>query len=297
MFSAIRGKLASYLLPLCAPMAILAGQILHRCIHVADGAEQGEDTGEIGVKWPRVDDWFCIAAVAVGVAAALLLLAPLQWLVPAAQTQTMTHAVGGTLVYDTMEFVRSCCWWLLPAGLALAAAGAWLRWIWHLNPQRRGAALAALWVAFVLFYLAAFTSENRLQTPTGDVAMLAALEAKTGLHHPKLVRFGITDSTLTFYNDRAAPFTDSADKDGSKQIRTWLKDHPHDLVIFAENREWEKLATQDPHLTGEFTTVMTWKVWSRDKPRLLLRPISAATAPAPATMRGNEEGDEGAEER
>lgn len=169
VFSLMSGKLATYVLPLCPPLALLNGLMLQRWLSGLATTSGGrrrppEVVGTLGV--------FVILTVAGIIAGAALL--------------------GGHLLRWT------------PALLPLPVACLWLWFMWRRRPQRRGPGLAAVWAAWMIAWVAIFVMEDDALAPHDAAALVQRARVQTGDKQPSIYTFGFSDPTLSFYNRKEA---------------------------------------------------------------------------------------------
>lgn len=234
LFSIPSGKLESYILPLCPPLAILTGLMLERWL-------TGEnDKPPTGYKPPEVKGTMLVvtALCVIGaIVAAIIELGPRNGWVP-------------------VPFV------IVPISCA------WLMKIWS-RRERRATGLAVVWLAIVFSVLWGEAMASRFVQPWGTPAMLAALEKQTGQSQPMLTCLGHDDNSLSFYTGRFVQRTDSL-----TDLHEQLSQHGPSLVIVAEEEKWKELIAADPAVNDQFQQVMTWRLWSKEEQLLLLRPVS-----------------------
>ncbi|MHB1156114.1 MAG: ArnT family glycosyltransferase [Phycisphaerales bacterium] len=259
MFSIPSGKLASYILPLCPPLAMLTALMLERWL-------TGEnDNPPADYKPPEVKGTMLVvtALCAIGaIAAAIIVLGPRKWWVP-------------------VPFVIvpiSCAWlmmiWSQPGKQANRAGQASRAVPGPGIPapgisRHRAIGLAVVWLAIVFSVLWGEAMASRFVRPWGTPAMLAALEQKTGLSQPMLTSFGHDDNSLSFYTGRFVPRTDSL-----AELHEQLSQHGSSLVIVVEEAKWKKLTAAEPAVADQFRQVMTWRLWPKKEQLLLLRPAA-----------------------
>ncbi len=284
LYSCIRGKLPAYLMPLCAPLAILTAPVLARCL---DGARPLR-----GLKWPRVAECSGIAAIVIGAACILFVTIPVSWLTALARPALFPDALFGDAPGPhAIEIVHAGCAWFFPAGVFLMGAGAWLIRAWSQPPprqekanlrstaviasglagpwlRRRRSALAALWLALGGLLFAAFHCESTLLMPRGTPTFLAAMHHILGNTPAQLVTYEIHDSTVNYYSDKQISAADTP-----AELRRWAADHPGDLVVVTQADCWQSLGAKDPAVTEAFDALLNWdvEVWAEKSPWQVLR--------------------------
>ncbi|MFA7237762.1 MAG: glycosyltransferase family 39 protein [Phycisphaeraceae bacterium] len=234
IFSIPSGKLASYITPLCPPLAILTGLMLERWL---TGENENPPPPE-GYKPPEVKG-------------------------------TMLVVTGlctiGAIIAAIIVMGKSNGWVPVPF-VIVPISCAWLMAIWS-RRERRATGLAVVWLAIVFSVLWGEAMASRFVQPWGTPAMLTALEKQTGLSQPMLTSFGHDDNSLSFYTGRFVQRTDSL-----TDLHQQLSQHGASLVIVAEEADWKKLTDAEPAAANEFVQVMTWRLWPKKANLLLLRP-------------------------
>lgn len=166
MFSIMSGKLATYLLPLCPPLALLNGLMLERWLTGA--AERCRRPPEV--------------VRTLGVFVILL--------------------VSGIIAGAALFSVR-LLWWTPPL-LLPAAACLWMWMIWKRQAARRAAGLAAVWAAWMVSWATIFLMENDVLAPYSAAALVRQVRDLSGDGQPSIYTLGFADPTLGFYNGREA---------------------------------------------------------------------------------------------
>jgi len=168
MFSLISGKLVSYLLPLCPPLAILNGLMLERWL---DGTN---DRAVAGWRPPDVivTSSICVLlATAAAIAAAVWTRWPVGWLA-------------------------------LPL-LVIPGAYLWSWMIWKRGPRARALGMAAIFVVSMASWMWAFELEDEARRPSSEADLVSHLRLVTGSPTPVIATYGFSDPALTFYSGRA----------------------------------------------------------------------------------------------
>ncbi len=232
MFSLIKGKLATYILPLCAPLALLTGQMLLGWI------ERKHDHPPKGIKPPEVVATFFIClAIAMAV-------------------------IMGLLIYQ-----YGAGFPLAPVFMAgVLAASAWMWRIWQRKPTWRAAALLIVFLAYAVNVSAAMELEDAILTPGSSKVLMQVIKKQLHLPHPEIVTYGYRDTTMGFYYD------DWNESETPAELRHWLNKADPDLVIVAETKDWKKLEVTHPALAGRFTRMFKWNRSPITKNRWVLRP-------------------------
>jgi 4-amino-4-deoxy-L-arabinose transferase-like glycosyltransferase len=164
MFSMISGKLATYLLPICPPMAVLTAIML-------DGWLTGRhDQRRPGVRPPEV---------VIGLAATTIL-------------------VCGGLIAAVIITRWQYLWIVLPV-LSMPLASIWALRLWRREPSSRGWGLAAVWIAWLGSWVWLYKVVDGMRQPSNAALLVQRVSTLTG-QSPTLVTYGFADPTLSFYN-------------------------------------------------------------------------------------------------
>lgn len=252
VFSLVRGKLPSYLLPVAAPVAILTGRMLRRQADPNHRAASGE-------RPPRI-----AGVLAVGLVGALLLVTAL-WLLP---VRWLGHGSPGGFA-GVLAALRAALPWAPLALVPAAAAAALLASLWNRSLEWRLPGLAAVWIGLLIAWAGGVEIEDHLTQPGSDAQLLAAIERKTALHEPSLALFGYGDDSLSFYAHRPVP---RLDRDA---LAAAAAAHPRDLVVIADPDDWSKMRGNHPEIASRFAVTMEWRGSPVAPSRLVLRPVES----------------------
>lgn len=239
IFSIISQKLASYLLPLGPPIALLAATTLE---------------GLLSGRWRD----------------------PAQDRRPIPLARNLVVIVSGICIAAVVLIPRRLGAAYLPVAwpvLPLLVLGVWLWRTWEQRPEWRGRGLALMWSAMAVAWLWGWHVEDRFQIPGGDRRLVAAIRQATGLDRPYLLVCGPKDDSLAFYLGR--PVLAEREPDLIRQL--W-REHPNDFIVVADDYVWQRLERQHPEFTREFENVLTWPRPPLSRPRLVLRPRPDAVA-------------------
>lgn len=218
-FSLMSGKLGSYLLPLCGPMAILNGLMLEQWLLGSRGRTAG------GLRLPdvRITLAICLLIIFLFCIAAALWFTPL---------------LAGYLV---------------PMGM-LVVASLWLWQLWNRQPEFRSVGLAIVWGVWIFNWWMFFEMEDKLAEHRNPQRLVERIRDITGSQHPTILTYGFTDPTLSFYNNSGAQRL-RAGKAGEK----FIDQSGEDGVILVDDDVWDDFAADFPQRIAQFETVGTWQ--------------------------------------
>lgn len=222
MFTLIKGKLATYILPLCAPLALITGQMLLQWL---DGKHDNPKAPlHPGVKPPEVVATFFISLAIAGVVIVILL----------------GYFFGLIAVLELVAL----------APVILAAA--WLWKIWKTWPKRRTVGLAAVFFTYVLSLAVAGELVRHVLSPSSTKALISVIEKKLD-SKPLIVTYGYDDSTLSFYYANWAKVKNKA------ELKQYLAKHGQQMVVIVHTFRWAELQKNDPQLASSFKRLFSWK--------------------------------------
>lgn len=240
MFSLIRGKLPSYMLPLCPPMAILTADMLARWL---DGSSDRPEPGHR----PPLPAWSMLVVSLIIVVGLFV-------------------GIGFYFGWDYTPMT-------LPSLIILAASVA-ATWLWRRTPHGRITALTILFAAVALCWFIAFSIEIAITTPRGNPKLITLLESKFGQNRPlRIVLYRFQDDTMTFYNRRHVPTADE------KTLPGWVGGHPADLIVLAKKSEWQRDSVKHPILAEVLVPVAEWERELRRQALVILRPANPNAEP------------------
>lgn len=233
VFSLNGGKQTAYMLPLTAPVALLAAWQLRNLTEPTNRP--------IG---PRRKP-----AMPIGPGSIVVILT-VAWLVLALAGTLGTPGLLAPLDRHALEQARAMALASAPAVLL-----AWLAWALWRNPPRRTVALMLLAAAANLTWtVAAENLEDGLTIPQGNPRLIDALNADLLLNdHSRLIEVGYSDPSLDFYLDRNVepiPMNRLASFRDERNATARL--------FFVEQADWNRLRLDDPRLADAFSIAMTW---------------------------------------
>ncbi len=221
MFSLISGKLPTYLLPLCPPLALLTGIMLERWLTgEADNPAQGWKPPEI-----------------VGVLFVSTLLAAL--------------AIGGLLIFDSGWGAVWFC--VVLAGLLVAQG--WLWSIWKRKPNLRLRGLVVCGAVGLICVMASQELQDQLTEPNSTPKLIKAIHAQTGLEQPHLYTYGFNGRSFEYYGDRITILHGDA---SLIELTTKPTDQ---TVLITELEDWDALRQNEPATAARFTKVARLVPW------------------------------------
>ncbi|HVP73198.1 MAG TPA: glycosyltransferase family 39 protein [Phycisphaerales bacterium] len=220
-FIAMTGKLATYLLPLAAPAAMLAAIAVERWI-------SGET--DVPSDGSRPADF-----------------------VPAL---SIVNIVLAALAFVALFFWRRD---IAPLPLALAALALVSIGLWRLAGGRvesRIAWLAAVWLAAVGSWCGFFECEDTIRAPTDQGQLVERLRRLTGHNHLHVAIYGFHDPCIEFY--AASDVEQMHDAPGLAQLAASGDDA---LVLLVDPVDWDQLLQTRPDLQSMYTRVESLRRW------------------------------------
>lgn len=219
VFTLIAGKLPSYILPSCAPIALLTADMLWR------RARRVDESGVPGFK--RAPDVVVTLAITCGVV-----------------------GVGGYIAassIDQLSHSAVTALGLLVVG-SVAAMVVWVRW-----PDRRPAAMLLAWAGGVAVWGLFFEAEDRYAAIASPVLLAERLEAFNGGPVARVDVLGFHDPALDFYLRGVAryvsPFGFIEAESGPDRAGLVLADEP----------KWRKIEAEDPAFASRYETLGVWQ--------------------------------------
>ncbi|MBL9147609.1 MAG: glycosyltransferase family 39 protein [Phycisphaerae bacterium] len=221
-FSVSVGKLATYMLPVMAPIAALAALTL-------EGWLRGTfDAPVDGYRPPEVRRTFAIVA-------------------------TLIFATELGLAIYVFDRAPDLLGVAIP--LAIAPIGAWiLVGLWRRGLRLRGQGLAVAWVAMALAWTLRFGIETRFLAPMGAPALLERVRDLFGTDKVRVATIGFDDPTIAFYNDGRVTFEDV---DPAHLLEWGSIDET--LVVLVPVARVEALIDEHPEVTRRLEPVATWQ--------------------------------------
>jgi len=165
MFTLFSGKLVTYLLPLCAPLALLNGVMLSRWL-----------TGQADRPAPQTRPPEVVATLAISAILGI-------------------GAMMGVAAWLKPELLR-----FSPPLLLMPLACLWTWRIWKRRPRRRAMGLLVVYLTWMLGWCCTFAMEDKAHEPHSAAACARRLQSITDAARPDIYLFGFTDPTLSFYN-------------------------------------------------------------------------------------------------
>ncbi|MCE9589733.1 MAG: glycosyltransferase family 39 protein [Planctomycetes bacterium] len=233
VFSINKGKLPSYMLPLCPPMAMLCGGVLERWL-------SGDFDREKEGRWvPDFSGPLMVIAVGALVATPITVGLFLHWQIA----------------------------WVAVIVVPTAAAAVWLWRVWRDQPYMRGRALLALWLSLIWLWSSGFIIENTLPDTSSTPLMLAHAKEAVGSDQPTIVMYDYLDSSLAFYY--RGP---SGSKTSAAELVELAEKDPN-LVVFVSEEDWGRATAKRPEATARFRLVTVYgKFGPRSSHKFLLVP-------------------------
>lgn len=251
ILSAIAGKMPTYVLPLAAPLAIMAAANLrdwldvpldHAAIKTAEPASR-----------PRLPDSMMTMAIAVtcGWIGVMIFV-------------TTTSLVDRLRLYP--EAAQRLPMWVAP--LVVAPIVMWIAAVWWRQASRRAAAITLATAGLcVIWSWSLLTIEDGILAPTSDRLLFKQLDDMTTDCRAYIGYLGLADSTLSFYRNTYVPRIDDP--------MNWTElPADHDLIIFAGAPQWADYLEKRPDAAARFKQLFVWH-----KPRkdwIILRQVKAS---------------------
>jgi len=224
LFTLMRGKLPSYLLPLAPPLAILTAFAIERILTRAAARAPG------AARPPAV-------ALGVSIGLAAFALAP----------NVAAVMLNTTFLPRTLPF------------LALLAVAAWMLRVWKRTPALRGQAVLVAWLSLSLTWWWVFEIENLVRIPSSAARLVADIRAMTAPGEPVVYRFGFRDPTITFYlGMEPAPI--SSDED----IHVFEAAPADRSVLIVDADRWRSFVKHNPEYVKNVVQVGAWIRWPND---------------------------------
>jgi 4-amino-4-deoxy-L-arabinose transferase-like glycosyltransferase len=253
-FSLSTGKLATYLLPLAPPLALLVAITIERWLAGQFDANgrlvAPRDAGAPHFTAPDVRRTLAVASIVV-------------FLVQLGLALWIAH-----LVPDL---------WPLVLPLAVAPLCMVVLWrCWNGGGATEPAAVAAVrlrglavaWFGLAAAWTITFGIETRYTTLMSSRTMLARLETQLGVTRPDVVLVGFRDPTIAFYNGGREP----------REIGTFahlptLGTLTLPAIVLVEEHKFERLAEHAPPAAQLLEPFGTWTKWFGDRIRIFILPV------------------------
>jgi hypothetical protein len=220
-FTAMSGKLATYLLPLAGPCALLGAMTLERWL-------AGEfDRPSERYKPPEIVITLCVVTI---VLAALALVGVLRW----------------------APHLLPCALLMMP----MALVSAWLCLNWKRRPHARLTGLIAAWAAGVVAWMGLFGIEDALRAPSDQHHLVDHLRAVAGSPRPRIAIFGFRDPCIEFYARGSVTLADEC-----KDLTDLIAGDARDVVLLADAHDWAVMAAANRHCSDAFVTVEHTERW------------------------------------
>ena len=239
MFSAIAGKLMTYLLPICPAMALLSAVML-------EGWLTGEhDTPKPGRRPPDVIYTLTITSVliVVGVVTADSLLG-----------------------WGHLEAVVPL------AVLPLSALGMW--YLWRKGRSSRAAALALYFLGSASTWFWVYEIEDVVIEPMSGKALVEDLNAELGTTQYALATYGFTETTLSFYHDSEVRRIETPES--LAEFCRAAKAEGMAVRILFDQHIWDVVVSKWPEVSSQYHPLETRKRWPNDA-SIVMEPVTSGT--------------------
>ncbi|MCB9838645.1 MAG: glycosyltransferase family 39 protein [Phycisphaeraceae bacterium] len=218
IFSLISGKLPSYILPACAPLALLTADMLWRRVRRVD-----ERTTPGFKRAPDVVVTFAVTACIIG--------------------------VGGIVAASIFQlFIAD-----LYLALALLSIGSvTVLLVWTMRPSRRLAALAIAWGGGLALWGLVFEAEDAYTAIASPEILTQRLEELSGGSVECVDVLGFQDPSLWFYlgsgkrHYKVSEYLEHMDSDD------------HAEILLVDQGKWRQLLSSDPAFTSRYVELGIW---------------------------------------
>jgi len=220
-FTLMSGKLATYVLPLGPPLALLSACVL-----------ESRFLGEGNAKGNR-KAMQTIAAITIA-----------------------TAVVVAGMAFAALRLFPEGMWTAaLAAAAPLATLVVWVKWTFIArDPQHRIAALATMWIAGIIAWSSVFEFEDSISHHFGTLPLMDQVHAMPGLSDPIIATVGYEDLTLFRYLDPPAHLrTNAVMRPEWLESRT-PEDRSHAAVLAKEDA-WRRLSQRNPDFDDLFEQV------------------------------------------
>lgn len=237
LLTAMTGKLATYLLPLTGPMALLGARTIERWLITPAEAPSKREQPPSFVE-------------AIGIATPCLLV---------------VAAVG-----LGMRWPRVLPW-LTPLAL-LAIATSWQWMIWRRRPDVRIISLTITWFASVAAWAGVLEIEDAVRELTDQRRLIEQARKAIGDARPEIALYGFRDSGIEFYARHAV-----TQVSGAREIQEAMRDAPDQFVLLVDVRDWAAFTASNPAFALRFQVVDHATSWPNQAIDILRPSISAST--------------------
>ncbi len=220
-FTLMTGKLATYLLPLTGPMALIGAWTLERWLRDAERSNPSAD---------RPPDFVLILMV-------------------------VNFCMLTVTIFVLWRWDPALLLWAVPP-LALVLISAWLWRIWKRMPHLRGRGLLGIWIAAVAAWQGVFQVEDSVRRPTNQQDLVSRIPQITGVNQPHLAIYGFRDPCIEFYAREPIPQLETA-----REITDLLRTDRGHMVLLVDDEDWARFAQANPECASEFVYVERSHRW------------------------------------
>jgi 4-amino-4-deoxy-L-arabinose transferase-like glycosyltransferase len=226
-FSLLWGKQPSYILPLAAPMAVLAAFTLHRWL-----APTNQSLGPAPERLPEVR---VLSALAMGVTA---VGAPVAVLAAGALGLLPEWMPQSTLLVWSLVGIPAAAGWLACASM------------WHL-PNGRAAGLGCAMFGMVIMYVCIQEVEDQAMKRMSSGPLAAHVSRADG----PVLAYVLNDLTVDFYSGRSTEFTDKV-----WLVPKWMESNPTGIIMLPVDVK-NRLAAHDARAFASLRPTAEFTVW------------------------------------
>lgn len=244
IFSIPSGKLPSYILPLCPPMAILGALTLENWL-----------LGRYDAMQPSPGKWL-----------------PRRPEIPLVMFIVTSVCYLGSIVTAAMVLGAGQLWIALPFGLAPVACG--YLFITRREHGLRPKAILLVWISLVASILWCEAMSTHFTTRTGTPALIQRIKRQTGLAEPVFTTFSHYDHSLSFYTGRFVKRSQTPE-----DLQEHMDRYGDALIITASEKRWRAYLKKNPVERGRYREIFRWQDWPQKTYHVLLQPLPSSEVP------------------
>lgn len=238
IFSIPSGKLPSYILPLCPPMAILGALTLENWL-----------LGRYDALRPLPGKWL-----------------PRRPEMPLAMLIVTVVCYIGSVVAAAIILGFGLVWIALPFAVVPVACG----YLFVIDRQRalRPKAIVLVWVSIVVSILWGEAMATHFVRPMGTPALIQMVKRQTAIAEPVFTTFSHYDHSLSYYTGRFVKRSQTP-----QDLQQHVESFGDALIITASEKRWRSYLKRYPQERGRYREVLRWQDWPEKTYHVLLRPV------------------------